>query len=272
MIRPNYKRVAEFVINTGPNSRRLNYPEFTLEFEKVFDLNGEPDETVAKIFNPSPETSDAFIARSGSKVNMIINAGHSFDSGLVTLGEVIDLQTETVGNDRILTAVIHDRNDRWQRTMVTKTFSGVQKASFIIKNIFDSFGIKATINLGNDKTFEDKSISSTLRRFVEDMAKETDSNFFMKDARMTFQPKVTKGKKVVFVLSPETGLIDRPEVTDKGLLIKSLFNYRFRGNDTIVIKFREINSSFKIQRGVHSFGDKDAFTEIEVVPLPSEAA
>jgi len=264
MIRPNYKRVAEFVINPGANSRILTYPEFTLEFEKTFDLNGEPDETVAKIFNPSPETSKAFVPRGRKNINMIINAGYSFDSGLVTLGEVVDLQTETVGNDRILTATIHDRNSRWQTTIVTKTFSGVQKASFIIRNIFDGFGIKATINLGNDKTFEDKSISSPLRRFVEDMARETDSNFFMSDARMIFQPKATKGKKVVFVLSPETGLIDRPEVTDKGLLLKSLFNYRFRGNDTIRLEFREIDRTAKVLRGIHNFGDKNAFTELEV--------
>lgn len=269
MIRPNYKRIAKFTIGSGPSSRILNYPDFTLEFEKNFDLNGEPDETVAKIFNPSPETSKAFVPKNGKNVNMIISAGYTFDSGLVTLGEVIDLQTETVGNDRVLIATIHDRNSRWQRTMVTKTFSGVQKASFIIKNIFDGFGIDATINLGNDKTFEDKSISSTLRRFVEDMAKETDSNFFMSDARMIFQPKATKGKKVVFLLSPDTGIIDRPEVTDKGLLIKSIFNYRFRGNDTVQVRFKNntdinIDSSFKVLRGLHSFRDKDAFTELEV--------
>ena len=179
---------------------------------------------------------------------------------------MIDLQTETVGNDRILTAVIHDRNERWQKAMVTKTFSGVHKASFIIKNIFDSFGIKATINLGNDKSFEDKSISAPLRTFVKDMAKETDSNFLMRDSRMIFQPKAEKGKKTVFVLSPESGLIDRPEVTDKGLLIKSIFNYRFRGTDIVSIQFptRGINRTFKVLRGLHSFRGKDAFTELEV--------
>lgn len=271
MIRPNYKRIAEFIINPGPNTRILKYPEFTLEFEKNFDLNGEPDETVAKIFNPSLQTEQAFIRKNRKNINMIINAGYEFDSGLVTLGEVVDFQTETAGNDRILIAVIHDRNDRWQKAMVTKTFMGVNKASFIIKNIFDSFGIKATIKLGNDKSFEDKSISLPLKKFVEDMAKETDSNFLMRDSRMIFEPKAEKGKKIVFVLSPETGLIDRPEITDKGILVKSIFNYRFRGTDIVKLKFRDVNTSVKVLRGIHSFRDKDAFTEIEVVPEPKIA-
>jgi len=34
MIKANYKRVAEFVINPGPNSRTLTYPDFTLEFDQ----------------------------------------------------------------------------------------------------------------------------------------------------------------------------------------------------------------------------------------------
>lgn len=271
LIRPNYKRIAEFIINPGPNSRTLKYPQFTLEFEKNFDLNGEPDETVAKIFNPSADTEKAFDRRNGKNINFIINAGYEFDSGLVTLGEVVDFQTETAGNDRILIAVIHDVNDRWQKAMVTETFSGVHPASFIIKNVFDSFGIKATIKLGNDKSFEDKSISLPLKKFVEDMAKETDSNFLMRDSRMIFQPKVGKGGKIVFVLKPESGLVDRVETTDKGLLVKTIFNYRFRGTDIVKLEFREINTFVKVLRGIHSFRDKDAFTELEVVPEPKIA-
>ena len=269
-MRPNFKRIAQFVINPGANTRILNYPEFTLEFEKIFDLNGAPDETTIRIFNPSSDTARAFVPPNAqTKVRMIINAGFESDSGLVTQGEVIRLKTDTVGNDRILTATIHDRNALWQNTMVAETFSGVHKASFIIDDIFSSFGIKATINLGNDKTFEDKSINSTLRRFVEDMAKETDSDFFMNDARMIFAPKAEKGKRVVFLLSPNAGLLDRPEITDKGLKIKTLFNYRYRGGDTVQVQFKNnsdlnIDKTFKVLRGIHAFQDKDGFTELEV--------
>jgi len=267
---PNFKRVAEFVINPGPNARILKYPEFTLEFEKVFDFNGAPDETSIRIFNPSSDTLKAFNPLDNkTKVRMIINAGFEADFGLVAQGDILRRKTETIGNDRIFTAVVQDRNRLWQDTMVSKTFSGVQKASFIIDNIFSSFGIKATINLGNDITFEDKSINSTLRRFVEDMAKETNSKFFMSDARMIFQPKIGKQKRIVFLLSPDSGLIDRPEITDKGLKIKTLFNYRYRSNDTVKVEFNNnsdlnIDQTFKVLRGLHVFQDKDGFTELEL--------
>ena len=218
----------------------------------------------------------AFFKQRNRKTFLIIEAGYEADSGLMTQGEVVDFVTDTVGNDRILTAIIHDRNALWQNTMITKTFSGIHSASSIINSVLADFGIPGTIDLGTDKNFEDKSINSTLRRFLNDMAKETLSDFFMSDARMIFQPRATKGKKVVFVLSPDTGLIDRPEkttvqiktsqgvTTREGLKIKSLFNYRFRGGDTIQVKFREIDQTFRIYNGIHMFQDKDAFSELEV--------
>ncbi len=284
-MRPNFKRVATYkilTVDTAGNksdiaqARILSYPNFTLEFEKKFDLDGVPDETRAKIFNPSPDTVKAFFKQRNRKTFLIIEAGYEADSGLMTQGEVVDFVTDTVGNDRILTAIIHDRNALWQNTMITKTFSGIHSASSIINSVLADFGIPGTIDLGTDKNFEDKSINSTLRRFLNDMAKETLSDFFMSDARMIFQPRATKGKKVVFVLSPDTGLIDRPEkttvqiktsqgvTTREGLKIKSLFNYRFRGGDTIQVKFREIDQTFRIYNGIHMFQDKDAFSELEV--------
>ncbi len=39
MIRPNYKRVAEYVINPGPSGRTLKLSDHTHVFEKIFDLN-----------------------------------------------------------------------------------------------------------------------------------------------------------------------------------------------------------------------------------------
>jgi len=284
-MRPNFKRVATYkilTVDTAGNksdlaqARILTYPNFTLEFEKKFDLDGLPDETRAKIFNPSPDTIDSFRNKPNRKTFLIIEAGYEADSGLMTQGEVIDFTTDTVGNDRILTAIVHDRNALWQNTMVTKTFSGVHSASSIIDSVLADFGIPGTINLGVDKSFEDKSINSTLRRFLNDMAKETLSDFFMSDARMIFQPRATKGNKIVFVLSPETGLIERPEKATvqiktsqgitalEGLKIKSLFNYRFRGGDIIQLKFRELDQTVKIHNGIHKFQDKDAFSELEV--------
>ncbi len=285
MKRPNFKRVATYKIisvdNAGKKSdlaeaRILDYPNFTLEFEKIFNLDGVADETRAKIFNPSLDTAQAFFKFRNQTTFMIIEAGYEFDSGLMTQGEVIDFTTSTVGNDRILTAIIHDRNALWQNTMITKTFSGVHSAKFIIEDVLSDFGIPGTIELGNNKNFEDKSINTTLRRFLSDMAKETDTDFFMRDARMIFQPKATKGTKVIFVLSPETGLLGIPEkatiqvigsrgiTSIDGFKIRSLFNYRFRGGDIIRIKFRKINQTFKIINGLHKFQDKDAFSELEV--------
>lgn len=256
----NFKRVATFLIG---GSRELNFPEFTLGFDLVFDNTPTPNSCEATITNPSDATVQALESQGGKKVRMQISGGYERDVGQVISGEVESFVPKRNGVDRQLKIQIIDRIEKWATARVSRTFAGKVSLSKMAQDLLDTFGLVGDLNLGTDRILEDKSFNTKLRVALVDIAKESDSEFFMRDGRIIFRPKENPGVRTVFELSPTSGLVGRPERQSDGTVrAVSIFNFRIGSGDGIKLKSEEFDSVFSVVKGRHKFNDRDGLTEM----------
>ncbi len=256
----NFKRRATFLIG---GARELNFPEFSLAFTTVFDSKPTPNTTEATIWNPSNATIQSVDRSGGAPIKMLISAGYETDKGQVVAGEIKTFSISREGTDRLLKIQLIDQIENWSSARVSRTFAGKNKASEMVNDFLNSFGLVADITLGEDVVLENRSFNTKLKNALIQLARETKSDFFMRDGRIIFRPKSSPGTTTIFQLSPISGLKGRPErETDGNVRAVSIFNYRLGSGDSIGLKSEEVDALFVIESGRHIFSPTQGDTEL----------
>jgi hypothetical protein len=266
-----WKRYISFTIG----KREYKAP-FVLKFNAEFSMKGRGN-TRAYIYNPSDETIENVVPRKGENQQIIIDAGYEEDHGICIIGEICSYKVTKAGLERVLEMTISDSATKLSSIKISKTWNRGVKASAVLKDIVSMSGIdSAKIELDNDKIYpRGLSLNTTLHNALNQMMRDTGSDYFLRNGKLYFQPKNDQGIKTGILLSSATGLIDRPEIlsvkkdgkyVNQGS-VKSLFNYRIGPGEHIRVEAESFRGNCKVTKGSHSFSDDDANTVMEVVQL-----
>ncbi len=262
-----WKRYIDFTIGL----KKYTAP-IAMDFKNSFSIKGS-DSTTAHIYNPSKETIESVEPKAGLNQTIAIDAGYEDDHGLCVFGEIYEFSVNNTGIDRILEMKIHDSTTKWANTRVSKTWPENTKASTVIKDLTGIFGLDlGKTEVGADKVFpRGVSFNVKLKKALEQMAKETGSDFFLRNSRLYFQSALDKGIKTGVILNEANGLIGRPESriinNEARWIIKSLFNYKIGPGELIRVESKDFSEDCKVISGNHSYTDAKAYTEMEVVKI-----
>lgn len=254
-------------------NRRLTNPPFTIEFEAEFATSGKPNLATVRMFNPSKETIEAAAIKSTSAGKVYpkirVSAGYDDDMGQFIIGEVYSYTVDPKRPDVVLEMKVSDATSKWTQGFISKTYAEGAFASFIIKDVLNTAGLETdSIDLGNDFEYENgltlnESVASALSR----LAKDTDSQFFLRSGRLLFQKQDKPGTLTLVKLASNSGLINAPKKTDKGWKFDSLINYRIGAGTIVFVESPTANGTFRIFKGKHSFLETEATTSFEATAV-----
>ena len=276
-----WKRAATLQIG----KRRYDLSDLYFTFEVPFEDSEELKVATIVAHNLSQTT------RSEIKKGMVIilNAGYEGDVGTIFVGKVSRCASRKDGTEWITTITAAEALDEWLSKQVNKTYVAGSKASAVLKDLLNIFGVEVgTFEPVTDKKYRrGKVCSGKVKKIVTDIAtKDCKSRFLINNGIVIINnPK--KGQNMGYHLSGETGLLktsdereDTEPVTNQTTIKydedgepitytrQCLLNYHLAPGDVVKITSQTLNGRFLIKGGRHTGNPSgDWITEIEVKPL-----
>ena len=257
------------------------YFKFTVPFEDSEKLGTATIEA----YNLSPATRNSI--KKGMPI--ILNAGYEGDIGAIFTGKVSQVSDKHSGTEVITTIAAAEALEEWLSKEVNKTYTAGSKASAIVKDLLNIFGLEVgTMELAVDKEYPRGKVCKGKVKNVltEIVTSDCKSRFLIRNGIVTINDPET-GTKTGYVLSAESGLLkaaeatDRTETTTRQTTVKDgkekqevtykrecLLNYHLAPADVVKIKSDTLNGNHLIKGGQHTgCPDGDWKTTIEVKPV-----
>ena len=257
------------------------YFKFTVPFEDSEKLGTATIEA----YNLSPATRNSI--KKGMPI--ILNAGYEGDIGAIFTGKVSQVSDKHSGTEVITTIAAAEALEEWLSKEVNKTYTAGSKASAIVKDLLNIFGLEVgTMELAVDKEYPRGKVCKGKVKNVltEIVTSDCKSRFLIRNGIVTINDPKT-GTKTGYVLSAESGLLqsaeatDRTETTTRQTTVKDgkekqevtykrecLLNYHLAPADVVKIKSDTLNGNHLIKGGQHTgCPDGDWKTTIEVKPV-----
>lgn len=276
-----WKRAA--TLQLGTNLYDLSKLFFT--FEVPFEDSEELQTATIVAHNLSKAT------RSGIKRGqvVILNAGYEGDVGTIFVGKVSRAVSKKEDTEWITTITAAVALEEWLSKEVNKTYAEGSKASAILKDLLNIFGIEiGTFELVVDKDYpRGKVCKGKVKDIVTEIVTlDCKSRFLIKNGTVIISDP-TKGQNMGYHLSASTGLLrsteemeDTEPVTnqttidtgaeaeDQTYTRRCLLNYHLGPADVVKITSGSLNGAYLIKGGRHSGSPSgDWITEIEVKPV-----
>lgn len=276
-----WKRAATLQIGAKVYDLAKLYFTFDIPFVDSEELNT----ATITAYNLSKST------RSEIKKGMavIVNAGYEGDIGCIFVGKVSRAASKQQGTEWVTTITAATALDEWLTSEVNKTYAAGSKASAILSDLLNIFGVEiGTFELVEDKEYpRGKVCKGKVKNVVREIVTlDCKSRFLIRNNTVIINDP-TKGLNLGYVLSADTGLLkateemeDTEPVTNQTTIDnggeaeeqtytrRCLLNYHMAAADVVTIKERVLNGSFLIKSGRHVGNPTgDWVTEIEVKPV-----
>lgn len=275
-----WKRSATLQI--GP--KRYDMENLYFEFEVPFRDSEELGSATITVHNLAESTRKSI--KKGNVV--ILNAGYEGDIGVIFTGKISRVVHKKQDTEWITTITAAEALEEWLTSEVNKTYVAGSKASAIVKDLLNLFGLEVgTMELVTDKEYPRGKVcrGKVKNVLTEIVTSDCKSRFLIRNGTVTINdPK--KGLDLGYVLSSATGLLrateesedtetttnqttidDGSEAEEAGYTRRCLLNYHLGPADTITISSSSLNGKYLIKSGKHKGSPGgDWVTEIEVKP------
>lgn len=220
---------------------------------------------------------------------VIVNAGYAGDLGCIFVGKVSRCVSKQQGTEWLTTITAATALDEWLTSEVNKTYAAGSKASAILKDLLNIFGVEiGTFELVVDKEYpRGKVCKGKVKDIVREIATlDCKSRFLIRNGTIIINDP-TKGQNMGYLLSAATGLLkatdemedtepvtnqttidDGGEAEEQTYTRRCLLNYHLAAANVVTIQERILNGAFLIKAGRHIGNPTgDWVTEIEVKPV-----
>ncbi|MCF8020860.1 MAG: hypothetical protein K9L62_15890 [Vallitaleaceae bacterium] len=252
----------------------LTMPDLTIDFN--IDFSDGDDGNVGKItiYNLSDDTIS--VLKSDKQFKLI--AGYEDYMGVVLPGIIKEVKTEWERVDKKTTLIVGDNTDAWLNSTINKTWKANSYASQIAPIIADKTGLSiGEISIKSDVKYEKgKTFSTTCRKALQEIAKDTDSKLHSSRGKIYLRPN-SSTNKIAFNLTSDTGLISSPvrinkdsEEENQRYSVMSLFNYKIQTDSLIRIKSKTVEGNFRVIEGNHQAEGENFYTKMEVEKIETD--
>lgn len=255
-----FLRIAEFI--APGQDIFLTAEDLNIHFRIPFGDISVPRQGEVELYNLSANTKNRLTE--GEPV--LFNAGYAGHKGNILAGEVVRQEGRRDGVNTVLSLIVSDAVERWKKTVVNKAYKPDITADQIIKDIVGDFGLElADIDLPLNPTYENgRTISTAFHVAIRQLADDCEAKFYMIDGNIYVRPP-EKGDDTVVVLNPDTGLIESPQPSEGGYLVRCLLNHEISVDKIIKVESRTLRGFFRVREGYHMGNERDHITQCKVV-------
>lgn len=273
MPKGTFGRVA--IVESG--GIKINSADLDMEFNIPFDDGTEANEAEIKIYNLSKTTVTAF--KYNQKIT--VTAGYGNDTGIIFSGYISKITTKYSGVDKITTINAIDSMELKERKIESVSYAKGTKASYILKDLIKKINLPlAVFETRKDHTYTDTvTVDGELMNNIKKYAEVCGVSAYVLKSKIYIR-HIKNGDNINFIVCEDTGLLGSPEefteeenikedsdeaVIMTGYKIKMLLQHRMTTAAIIKLKSREINGTYRVRKGTHSFSGNDFATEVEVI-------
>lgn len=265
------------------NGIKINSADLDIEFKVPFDDDTEANEAEIKIYNLSKTTISAFALDK----KITLTAGYGNDTGVIFSGFVSKVTTKYSGVDKITTVSAIDSMELKERKIESISYSKGTKASYILKDLINKINLPlAVFEIRKDHIYKDAvTVDGELMSNIKKYAEVCGVSAYILKSKI-YVRHIKSGDNISFTVCEDTGLINSPEEfneeeklgeeendnekneekkTVTGYKFKMLLQHRITTAAVIKLKSRDINGTYRVRKGSHSFNGTDFITEAEVI-------
>lgn len=225
----------------SPEGRRLR-----LDFEASSNRSDKPNRAVVQLYGLNEDSRDSI---SSDGVSIELYAGFGDNLKLIFLGDIIAVQDIKLNPGWAIRITAGDGFSAFTQTVVSKTYASGTEKKDIIKEIADSMGM--AIKMGADaiagKTAGDVTLDGLAKDALRDVVGDSGASFSAQDGELHISDIKKPIDNEAIVISSETGLLESPVVTDKGVNIRAVLNPDIRPGK--LVKLESIAVQYNVPEG-----------------------
>lgn len=260
------------IIDSGNVS--IDGSQMDVEFTVPFDDDTEANEAEIIVYNLEKDT----LSQLKNDQIITITAGYRGDAGVIFSGRISYVKSKFVGVDKQTSIYAIDREGKSERKIESISYKKGVKASYILKDLIGRLKLPiAVFKMRRDYTYKDSvTVSGTLLSNIKQYSEVCGVSTYIHKGKV-YSRWIKDGDNIHFELSVDTGMLDSPEPfeeeysseeaseTIKGYRVKMLLQHRIGVASEITIKSENVNGTFRVRSGSHTFNGTDFITEVEVI-------
>lgn len=257
------RRTAIEIGDPGSVGRRFDGLRITFSIRR--SSTASPDAAEVAVYNPGAETVAALESpRAVVRVIAGYDAPAVVLSGRIVLGS---LRVERDGPSRVARLQVQDGGLDLRQTRLSRAWGGTVYGSEILDYVLEASGLaRGTIRLPVDPTYARGTVTvGALRDTVATVARDAGASWAVQDGALHVWPAAEERNRTAILLSPSTGLIGSPVLSDDGHVeVVSLLRPTLRPGDVYAVR-AELHSGEYVAVDVEHRGDShgtDYYTTI----------
>lgn len=240
------------------NAGGTNLHDLTIRFSIKKGLSSTQNDATISIWNLSESSRNAL----GKELDdIVLEAGYlppqgGGNVGVIFKGQIRDVEHKRDGPDIVTTLSCGDGDKAIREATIGKTYPKGSKVTDVVEDLYKQLEAEG-IDRGEWKFPEDLppfkrpySVCGTCKRELDTLSRGHDFYWSIQNGTMEIVPGDGFVGGIV-LLSPETGLIDTPTITDNGVKFKALLNPEIRPNRRVRIESKTLemngeNGEFRV--------------------------
>lgn len=260
-----WKRVCQVDVGRSSGEHLRVDQTFKIEFEVTKTIGRTPNTALIRLFNLSQEHENQV---KGEFDDVVVNAGYEGDVLMLFRGNIRHTSAYRDGNDRIIEIDAADGDKDFHQAVVNTTLAPGSTTGHFVDAVVRSFSKtkKGHVQVAERTFIRGRVIAGMSREALDELAGINDANWSIQDGNVQIVRADSTLPTEAIVLRADTGLLEAPQVDDKGIKTKCLLNPRIAINGKVQLDNNDIKLTIKKQKeskpGAHKKSPKKKRAEL----------
>lgn len=239
-------RVCELVVGAAGSGllvrTNAGEPGLRITFEITKTLRSKLNTAEIRVYNLNRD-DEAKIK--GEFDDVLLNVGYQGQALLAFRGQIRAVATPSDGTDRITTINAADGDHDARKAIVNTTLVAGTTNSQLLDHVVGQLAStkKGHVVIKDKARLRGKVLCGRATDILDDLARDSDAHWSFQDGHLDIVAVDSTLPTEAIVVSYQTGLLDAPEVDDKGVKVRCLLDPRIRCNGKIKLD----NNAFKLK-------------------------
>lgn len=233
----HWLRYAQVIVGKGGTG--LSIDQLKISFQVSKNLHGTPNSSIIKIYNLNPN-NQTLIQK--EYTDIILNCGYQNNVKLIFRGNIQHVFKYRDKTDFVTEVEAADGDDDYRNAQLNVTLAAGTSRKDVVRAAVGSFNstIEGYSDLDDFTHVRGVVLSGNTRDILGDLAKDSGSHWSIQDGQL----QVVKTSKTLpdqaIVINSDTGMLDVPEISDKGIEVKCQLNPDIKVNGKIKLNNNDI--------------------------------
>lgn len=214
-------RKAQVIVGKGGSGLSVDQLKIVFEINKT--IQPTPNTALIKIYNLNPNHENTI---HNEYDEVILNAGYKDNVKVIFRGNIKHVFKYRDKVDYVTEIEAADGDRDFRNSIINRTLSAGTTRNNVLQAAVSSFQDTRMgfSNIGDERHIRGVVLSGSTRRVLDNLARDTGANWSIQDGLLTVVKTDSTLPNTAIVISSDTGLLEAPEVNDKGVGVKCLMN------------------------------------------------